>query len=211
MAVFDQDMTHKRELRFLPFPLAPELRLGIGRRLVRIVGPRLSVEVYRRIAGVTRLRLRGCSFLLEALVSRPGLDQRSVHGKMLVTEELVGTRQFNHFAQERLGDIPFQQSVPVLAEGRVVPHLIIHRQPYEPPKQEIVVQLLDQQPFTTNRIQYLHEGAPARDTLAVSMDRPLGIQLAEHGRELLQNGSTSSRSLHAADDPPVSGLPATRN
>jgi hypothetical protein len=80
-------------------------------------------------------------------LSRPDLNERFVNGKMFVTKECVRTSQIQHFGQEGLGEIPFQQPVPLLAEGRVIPHLVVRRQPHEPPEQKIIIQLRNEQPF----------------------------------------------------------------
>jgi hypothetical protein len=67
---------------------------------------------------------------------------------MSVTKERVRTSQIQYFGQEGLGDIPFQQPVPLLAEGRLIPHLVVRRPPHEPPEQKIMIQLRNEQPFT---------------------------------------------------------------
>jgi hypothetical protein len=52
-----------------------------------------------------------------------------------------------HFRKEMLCHIGGQQTVAVLRKHRMVPHRIVHSQANEPPEQQAVVDLLDQQPL----------------------------------------------------------------
>ena len=45
--------------------------------------------------------------------------------------------------------------IAVLGEHRMVPHCIVHTQAHEPAKQEVVVNLLDQQSLRANRVKHL--------------------------------------------------------
>ncbi len=51
----------------------------------------------------------------------------------------------------------FQQAVPILAKGRRVPHRLIHAQPDEPPEEQVVTDLLDQQTLAAHRIEQLDQ------------------------------------------------------
>src|SRR5882672_10873057 len=55
--------------------------------------------------------------------------------------------RFNTLTKELGRDIAVEQPIPVLAEDRRIPHLIIRREPDEPPEQQIVVELLHQLPL----------------------------------------------------------------
>lgn len=65
-----------------------------------------------------------------------------------------------HAGKELLGNVAFQQPVPILAEHRRHPHPIIHSQADEPAEQQVVIQLLHQHPLASNRVQHLQQQRP---------------------------------------------------
>ena len=83
----------------------------------------------------------------------PGLNQRTVHGEMLVRHELV--RSQVHFGKEPLRHIVGQQSFPVLGKHRVLPHRLVHPQARKPAEQQAVVDLFDQKDLGANRVKHL--------------------------------------------------------
>jgi hypothetical protein len=58
------------------------------------------------------------------------------------------------------GQVRTEKSVPILGKNGMVPDLVIHGQAHEPAKQEIVIQLLHQQPFTADGVLRLQEQGP---------------------------------------------------
>ena len=62
--------------------------------------------------------------------------------------------------KEGAGDVAFEQPIPILGEGRRRPHRVVHAEPDEPPKQQVVLQLLHQHPLTAHRIQHLEQQRP---------------------------------------------------
>src|SRR5208283_2788379 len=85
------------------------------------------------------------------------LNQRSIDGEVLVGQKPFSLGLLANLEKELPDNVCVQQPVAVLRKGRVVPHLIIHRKAYKPSKQQVVVQLLHQQPFASNRIEHLQQ------------------------------------------------------
>jgi len=48
--------------------------------------------------------------------------------------------------------VELDQSIPVLAEHRVIPHRVFDRQADEPAEQKVIRDLLDQLPFAANAV-----------------------------------------------------------
>jgi hypothetical protein len=57
--------------------------------------------------------------------------------------------------QEPAGDSAFQQPVPVLREGRMIPGRVVDPEPDEPAEQQIELQTLHQLPLGPDRIERL--------------------------------------------------------
>jgi hypothetical protein len=55
-----------------------------------------------------------------------------------------------HFGKELLRHIGSQQPVAVFRKYRMVPHPVVHAKTHKPAKQEVVVDLLNQQPLRTD-------------------------------------------------------------
>jgi hypothetical protein len=117
---------------------------------MRVVGALLAVEV-RTIAAIVVRSILGA----EALVRRPRLDQRAVHGEVIVTHEAL--RLLVHRSEKLLCHLAVQQPVAVLGEDRMVPHRVVHAQAHEPAEQQVVVQLLDQLPLRADRVKRLQQ------------------------------------------------------
>jgi hypothetical protein len=71
-------------MRLLAVALLVQPRVRVGGRFMRVVGALLAVEVRAAAAIVVRSILGA-----EALVRRSGLDQRAVHGEVIVTHEAL--------------------------------------------------------------------------------------------------------------------------
>src|SRR5580700_1031364 len=68
----------------------------------------------------------------ETLVTCPCFDQCSVHREVLIRHVRLGA--FQHPLEKSLRDPLVQQSLPILAVHRVVPHLLFHPHTHEPPE-----------------------------------------------------------------------------
>ena len=96
----------------------------------------------------------------KTLLTRPGLEQRAIHGEVVIREQAGGPRSRPHFEEKRLRDVARQEPVSIFAkDGR---HLdrVIYTQADEPPEQQVVLQLLHQQPFAAHGVQCLQQQRP---------------------------------------------------
>ena len=107
-----------RELRFLSVALAIQLRVGVRRRLMRVVLPRFPMEVDRRIPRIVGRRRGPGGLALKAFETRPRLEHRAVDREMLVRHQPGVTCLIHHRVEEGAGDIRGQQSVAILTERR---------------------------------------------------------------------------------------------
>lgn len=62
-----------------------------------------------------------------------------------------------HFGKEVLRHLGVQQTIAVLQEHHIVPHRIVYAQANEPAKQQVLIDLLDQQTLRTNREEHLQQ------------------------------------------------------
>jgi hypothetical protein len=83
---------------------------------------------------------------------RPRLNLRAIHAEVLVAQQSAEASLLNNHPEQFSSDVRFQQPIPVLAKGGVIPDRLIGRQAHKPAKQQVVLQLLDQQPLTANRV-----------------------------------------------------------
>src|SRR5271170_14249 len=185
MQVIHEYMTHKRKFGFFSRSLLIEPCFHICRGLMGIVAALFSMKVYRRIARIVR-RSRGGTLLLKTFLAGPRFDQRAIDGKMFVTQQFAFARKRNHFTKECGGNISVKETVTVLGEDRVIPDCIVHRQTHEPSKQQVVVQLLHQQPFTTNGIQHLHKKRPQKLFWWNRWPSTIGVEGIKLGRQFVE-------------------------
>jgi hypothetical protein len=59
--------------------------------------------------------------------------------------------------EEAAGDLLIQEPVAILGEDRRRPDRLVHVHPDEPAEQQVVIQLLHQQPLAANRIEDLQQ------------------------------------------------------
>src|SRR5436190_20922605 len=123
------------------FPGEP--RVGIRRRGVSVVGALLPLKIGLLVlaAGPGSGRIL-VVLALEALLARPGFDERTVHREVLAREKLFLLGLLQDLLEELPGDLLLKKPFPVLGERGGMPDLIVHSQPHEPPEEEIVVELL---------------------------------------------------------------------
>ena len=173
MAVIRQHMPQVARQRRRRAALAIQPALGIARRGVRGVAALVAVPVLGRPAVLAP----------HALVTGPGLDQRTVHAEVLARQQpaLVGHL---HRRVEQIGDgIELDQPISVLAEHRVVPHRVLDRQPDEPAKQQVVGDLLDELALAAHAVQHLQQHRTHELLRRDARPPALGVGLV-HRREL---------------------------
>ena len=118
----------------------------------------LPPEGDARVAGiVVRGRRRGILDGAKALVTGPRFEQRAIHREVVRGEELLLVRQRPHLLEERLGDVPREQPIPVLGEHRRIPDGIVRREAHKPAVQEIVVELLHELPLAPDGVEHLEQ------------------------------------------------------
>ena len=145
---------------------------------MRVVLPLLTAEVSSVVVGAS-------VFPLETLLTRPRLDQRPVDGEVLVRQQIL--RALDDAPEEAAGDLLVEQAVPILREDRGAPDRLVHLHPDEPPEQQVVIQLLHQQPLAANRIEDLEQLGAQQ---ALGWDRRpthRGIQAIELARHVAQD------------------------
>ena len=120
IAVLDKRVAQITQLRLLAVTLLVEPRIGIGGRCMRLVRALLAVKVRAVAIVATALGTK-------ALLRGPGLNQRAVHGEVLVGHELL--RAQVDLGEEPLRHLAGQQPVAVLREHRVLPYRIAMPRP----------------------------------------------------------------------------------
>src|SRR5271169_4075546 len=84
VAILHQYMPQVTQLGFAPARFPIQHRLWIGSGLVRLIPAFLPVKVHRWIAAAVLWRWRRLVSSLKTLLPRPGFDQGSVHGEVLL-------------------------------------------------------------------------------------------------------------------------------
>ena len=144
--------------------LAVEPRVGIRGRGVRCVRTLLPAKVGLGVASACGRRRLACiiaaGLRLETLHRGPRLDQRTVHREVLARQQRLHPALRQHCGQELRRDVAAKQPVPVLREGRVIPHRIVDAEADEPTEQKIVLQPLHQLPFRADRVEGLAQHRP---------------------------------------------------
>jgi hypothetical protein len=88
----------------------------------------------------------------------------------------------------------------VLRKHRVVPHRIVRAEPDEPAKEQVVVDLLDQQPLRTDGVKHLQQQGP-QNILRRNREPPRGrVLLVESGAQGDSIPGPSACERHAEDD-----------
>ena len=87
LSIVQQHVAQIRQFGFFPRALPMQHRLGVGRRLVRVIAPPFPVEVDRGVARVIgRVALRGVH-APKALQARPRFQLRPIHREVFVREQ----------------------------------------------------------------------------------------------------------------------------
>src|SRR6267378_360936 len=167
-------------------PFAGQARFRIGGRLVSCVGAPLTMKVDARVAGIVGRGWLVVPFALETLMSGPGLDQRAVDRKMLVREQSLGARLLDYRVEKALCYLAHQQALPILREDRHVPDRIVDVEPHKPAKQEVVIELLHQQPLAAHRVQHLQQQRAQKLLRRNRRPPAAGVDRVEAPRRLLE-------------------------
>ena len=114
------------------FVVQPRFRISGG--LMGGIASLLLAEVHCGVTPLARRPILG----LEAPVSGPSLDHRSIHREVVVGKQLGGTGLRQHLIEGGLGNLAFQQLVAVLGEHGQVPHRIVDVRLHEPPEEQVV-------------------------------------------------------------------------
>jgi hypothetical protein len=189
VAVLDQRVGRIAQFGLLALTLAGQPFVGIGGRLVGRIGATLAMEVHGWIAWVIRSgAIRFVPFALEAFKRGPGLDQGAINREMLIGEPSQRTRLRDYTTEELTGDRVFQQSSAVSGETRMVKARLVQLQVQKPATQQIVGELLAQQPLAANRIQR-HQQRGFEQPLRWNRRPPQeAVHLVEDHRQLLEHG-----------------------
>lgn len=179
VAVLHQRMPHIAKARFVPFTLLEEPGLRVRRRGMGVVTALLALEIHGRVLAAPFRRLARTVLGDKALVGGPGIDQRAIDREMFIGSQLPPLGQGQDLAKELSHDGFRKQPLPVLGEGRRRPHVVIHREADEPAVQEVVLNVLHQLPFGTDRKQHLQETCPQQPFGWDAGAPGAGIQLLE--------------------------------
>ena len=180
MPVLHDGVAHIGELRLPSGGLAVKTAVGIAGTRMRVVLTLLSMKVRTVFVAAAVLEAK-------ALLRSPGLDQRSVHRKMLVRQQGFDLRMVQKFAHELRKHLTVLQSVAVLRKGGWVPDRIVGRKPHEPPVQKIIIQLLHKLSFRPDAVEHLKQQCAQqllrrdRGSSFARVELPQAtVQLAEH-------------------------------
>jgi hypothetical protein len=195
VAVLDQFVAQMTQLRLLAVALLVQLRIDVVGRLVRLVRSLLAAKI---------VSVAGTVFTAKALLRGPRLNH-SVPAAVKCSSLIKSLRLHVNFGKEPGRYIAGQQPVSVLREYRVVPHRVIHAQTHEPPKQQVVVDLLNQQPFRTNQAENPQKQGPQTVLWRSRKPRPeFAYSASNSGLSAPGTPSISLRTARRADEPPCS-------
>ncbi len=114
-------MREIRELRRPADAFLIEPRIGIGRRLVRLVRAPLASKIGARIARVVRRPTTVLALGPKTFVTRPRLQQCAVDREVLVRQQAMRVGFATDRLKEGLRDCALDQAVSVFRECRMIP------------------------------------------------------------------------------------------
>src|SRR6201997_4312080 len=123
------------ELGRLARTLAVQPSIGVGGRGVRLIAALLAVKIPLTIASGSR-RLAAAILGTKALHAGPRLDQRAVDREMIVRQQRLYGFLIENGGHELVGDVTLDQALAVFGEDRLIPNLVIQRQPDKPAEQQ---------------------------------------------------------------------------
>lgn len=86
-------------------------------------------------------------FPREAELTAKGLQEGAIDGELLIADQRIHLRQRHQLLQELLDDLYVEQPLAVLIERGGMPDLIIRAQSHKPTEQQVVAELIQQQPL----------------------------------------------------------------
>src|SRR5215471_13279195 len=113
---------------------------------------------------------------------------RAVDGEVLVRQQPAFARLGHDSLEEGPCDLAAQQALPILGEHGGVPDRIVHLQAHEPPEQQVIVQLLHQQPLAPDRVQHLQQQGTQQLLGGNRGPANNRVELVEPRREFAQEG-----------------------
>src|SRR6266568_9231683 len=135
---------------------------------------------------LVRRRARFLILALEALQRGPGFDQRPINGKVLVREQSERLRLRDSLPEELASNLSLQQALAVSTEARMIEARLVQLHVQKPAEQQIVVELLTEQPLAANRIQR-HQQRSFEQTLGRNRRTPQhAVDLVKDRRQLSQ-------------------------
>lgn len=184
VAILHQGMAEIAHACLFAFALFVESRFGIGDRGVCFVGELFTVKVTRLIAthGPGGIIILGP----EALDGGPGFDERAVNAEMLIRQEpgLAGLR--HDLGQKKACNLGMDQPLQVGGKARVVPDLLVQGQAHKPAKENVVVDLFNEQTIAANGVEGLQEQGLEQLLGGNGRAARVGIELFEVGVEFDQ-------------------------
>jgi hypothetical protein len=87
----------------------------------------------------------------------PGLQQGAINRKVLIAEQRLDLRSTHQLLQELPHHLVIEEPLPVLGERGGMPDRIIRAQAHKPAEQQVVVQLLQQQPLGADPVERLQQ------------------------------------------------------
>ncbi len=143
----------------------------------------------------TLARLGRIALFRKTLPRSPRLDQRPVHRKVLLAQQVVFLRLLQHSFQQLLAHRARDQTFPVLAEHCRIPHHVVHLQTHEPAEQQVVVQLLHQLPLRPYRVQHHHQQRTQKPLRRNRRTARRRVQLVQLDSNIFQNSIRQNTNL----------------
>lgn len=123
VAVLHQGVAQIAQLQLFGGALPLQPCVAVGPRCMRLIRALLAMKILA-------IAVFGAILRPEALLRSPSLNQRAVHGEVLVAHEPLCLPV--HFREEPLHPLRVQQTVAVFGKHRMVPHRVIHPQAHIP-------------------------------------------------------------------------------
>lgn len=208
--VYHQGLADVAQVRRSALGVAVQPCIGIGSRGVGVVLAWLAAEVDAWIsvtfAAASVAAVASAGVVLagnEALHQGPGRDERAIDGEVVVGQKRADLGQFSELLEQRMPDHTTDQRVAVLRERGRMPDLVIHVEADEPAKQQVVLDLLHEQPLGADGVQPLKQRRP--EELFRPDRRPVAVgvepeELAgEFVQDLVEQGANASPRLVVRD------------
>jgi hypothetical protein len=87
----------------------------------------------------------------------PGLQQGAIHREVLIAEQRFHLGSTHQLLEELAHDLLVEEALPILGERGGMPDRIIRAQADKPAEQQVVVELLQQQPLGADAVERLQQ------------------------------------------------------